>query len=88
MFILMGASDLFFPADKVQLEEERRLFYVAVTRCKQYLTISYSKDKPSLTRFVTELHPTLFTFNDPSTTYQETDNFRQSTSSNSVTSLD
>lgn len=83
---LMGASDLFFPADKLQLEEERRLFYVAVTRCKQYLTISYSKEKPSLTRFVTELHPTLFTFNDPSTTYKETDN-SDHTPSNSVTSL-
>lgn len=83
---LMGASDLFFPADKEQLEEERRLFYVAVTRCKQFLTISYSKDKLSLTRFVTELHPTLFTFNNPSVIYKETDN-SDFQISNSVTSL-
>lgn len=83
---LMGASDLFFPADKFQLEEERRLFYVAVTRCKEHLTISYSKDKPSLTRFVTELHPTLFTFNDPLITYKKTDN-NDHTFSYSVTSL-
>lgn len=71
---LMGASDIFFPADKLMLEEERRLFYVAVTRCKEHLTISYSKEKPSLTRFVTELHPTLFTFKNPSTVYKQADN--------------
>lgn len=61
---LMGASDLFFPADKQLLEEERRLFYVAVTRCKEKLMISYSKNEKYLTRFITELDPTLFTFNE------------------------
>lgn len=83
---LMGASDLFFPSDKEQLEEERRLFYVAVTRCKKFLTISYSKDKFSLTRFITELNKDLFTFNDPLTIYKETDN-NDYTQINSVTSL-
>ena len=47
------------PGDESEIEEERRLFYVAMTRAKRKLVISYVKEKngkdllPS--RFVSEL---------------------------------
>lgn len=72
--IIIGLSDGAFPhhksmEDKAQLEEERRLFYVAVTRAKQELamtfpikTISYEygeiTNKPSM--FLREVDPSLY----------------------------
>ncbi|MDR2734681.1 MAG: UvrD-helicase domain-containing protein [Spirochaetota bacterium] len=66
---LTGAEEGVFPhhhsleesADR--LEEERRLFYVAVTRAKRFLTISYAEERRSymgvsqhnISRFVTEI---------------------------------
>jgi DNA helicase-2/ATP-dependent DNA helicase PcrA len=71
---LIWAADGKFPSartlrDQVALEEERRLFYVAITRAKDLLHVCYpimDKDytrmsvvqRPS--RFVTELDPNLF----------------------------
>ena len=52
---LMGFNDQFFPSDKTQIEEERRLFYVAVTRCKDDLFVSYSGKRKYLSRFVVEV---------------------------------
>ncbi|GAB6072715.1 3'-5' exonuclease [Venenivibrio stagnispumantis] len=45
-----------FPAgkslyDKTQLEEERRLFYVAVTRAKEILFLSYAKNRAGFSAF-------------------------------------
>lgn len=64
---LMDATDNYFPRDKspVSIEEERRLFYVAVTRAKQYCYISFSNLKDQavrVTRFVSELPRNLFAF--------------------------
>jgi len=72
--IIIGLSDGAFPhhksmEDKAQLEEERRLFYVAVTRAKEELamtfpikTISYEYGeivtKPSM--FLREVDPSLY----------------------------
>jgi len=60
---VMAANEGVIPYKKAQIEdeieEERRLFYVAMTRAKRQLTISYTKEKngkavkPS--RFVGEL---------------------------------
>lgn len=57
---LMGASTLYFPCkvsdhpvidslnkDYNKFEEERRLLYVALTRAKRYLHISYASKKPT-----------------------------------------
>ena len=58
---IIGMNDNFFPSRKDQesIDEERRLFYVAVTRCKKDLVITHSKTQP-ITRFITELDSSLF----------------------------
>nr|QFG73775.1 MAG: UvrD-like helicase C-terminal domain protein [Megaviridae environmental sample] len=50
---ILGLDDDHFPSDKTQIEEERRLFYVAVTRARKHLYMMYSSNKPS--RFLREL---------------------------------
>ena len=64
---LVGLEDHILPHDKREglneIEEERRLFYVAITRAKQHLTLSmsrnrkrYGKDTPSIpSRFLFEI---------------------------------
>lgn len=60
---ILGANEGLMPYKKAQLpeeiEEERRLFYVAMTRAKEELTVSYVKKKNgkdmSPSRFVNEL---------------------------------
>lgn len=60
---LIGANEGSIPYKKaknsIQIEEERRLFYVAMTRAKEILKISYVKQKNgksiSTSRFVQEL---------------------------------
>lgn len=61
---LVALEDTIIPHEKsVQLEEERRLMYVAITRAKKYLTLSmsrqrkrYGKDEPaSPSRFLFEI---------------------------------
>lgn len=43
--ILMGLSKMEFPSPRTKnIEEERRLFYVAVTRAKEHLTITHAKE--------------------------------------------
>ncbi len=46
---VMGLSDTVLPHSRaindLELEEERRLFYVATTRAKEYLYLTYSKQK-------------------------------------------
>lgn len=62
---IIGCDDKFFPSgkDDDKIEEERRLFYVGVTRPKYYLHLSLSSSKsPILSRFITELDPNLFQF--------------------------
>lgn len=59
---IMGMSDTFFPSkkDEISIEEERRLFYVAITRCKSELIMTYSGKKKYITRFISELDQKLF----------------------------
>ncbi|MCP5492615.1 MAG: UvrD-helicase domain-containing protein [Chlamydiales bacterium] len=64
---LVGLEDHILPHDKREglneIEEERRLFYVAITRAKEHLTLSmsrnrkrYGKDTPSIpSRFLFEI---------------------------------
>ena len=50
------AIELDTSEDNREVEEERRLFYVAMTRAKEKLTISYSKEKSSeRSRFLNEI---------------------------------
>jgi hypothetical protein len=55
---LVRMNDEVFPQQKDEdgILQERRLFYVAVTRARKSLTISYSRNQKSLSRFVREIH--------------------------------
>ncbi len=55
---LVRMNDEVFPQQKDEdsVLQERRLFYVAVTRARKTLTISYSRNSKSLSRFVREVH--------------------------------
>ncbi len=43
---LIGVSEGLFPSDENSIDEERRLFYVGVTRAKRHVSLSY-RQKPS-----------------------------------------
>ncbi|NDE15720.1 ATP-dependent helicase [bacterium] len=55
---LVRMNDEVFPQQKDEdsVLQERRLFYVAVTRARRTLTITYSRHERSLSRFVREIH--------------------------------
>jgi len=55
---LVRMNDEVFPQQKDEdsVLQERRLFYVAVTRARRHLTITYSRHERSLSRFVREIH--------------------------------
>lgn len=55
---LVRMNDEVFPQkkDEDSILQERRLFYVAVTRARKTLTITYSRTEKSLSRFVREIH--------------------------------
>jgi hypothetical protein len=57
-------NDEVFPQQKDEdgVMQERRLFYVAVTRAKSTLTFTYSRNERSLSRFVREIHRPLLIF--------------------------
>mmetsp|Transcript_15578 Transcript_15578/g.41945 ORF Transcript_15578/g.41945 Transcript_15578/m.41945 type:complete len:906 (+) Transcript_15578:193-2910(+) len=60
---IIGCNEGFFPVlrameDDVALEEERRVFYVALTRCKRSLFLSALCDRPR-SRFIEDLGITL-----------------------------
>jgi DNA helicase-2/ATP-dependent DNA helicase PcrA len=65
---LVGLEDHIIPHEKslkdTGLEEERRLFYVAITRAKQYLTLSMSKMRKR-TRKEENSNPSRFLFEIP-----------------------
>jgi len=65
---LIGMNDEYFPTKKnpEAIEEERRLFYVAVTRCKNKLILTYGKSA-GICRFIDELPSNLFVKSDKST---------------------
>jgi hypothetical protein len=55
---LVRMNDEVFPQQKDEdgVLQERRLFYVAVTRARRTLTFTYSRHERSLSRFVREVH--------------------------------
>jgi len=65
---LIDCNDQKFPSetDKISLQEERRLFYVATTRAKQYLYFFFCRSKKDqrvqLTRFLQEIDNKLYKF--------------------------
>ena len=52
--IVAGVDKGVFPSSRSPIEEERRLFYVAITRAKNRLVICYSRMEPSV--FVEDRH--------------------------------
>ena len=65
----IGCDDDAIPSkkDNLSLEEERRLFYVATTRAKEYLYISFAKKRqkiPFITRFIQEIPTSCYDFPD------------------------
>lgn len=56
--IMTGMSDDFFPQSKKTTEiiNERRLFYVGITRARHRLYFTYSGDFPKISRFVSEIN--------------------------------
>ena len=62
---VVGMEERLFPSSMAELEEERRLFYVAITRAQRYLTLSYaharfmfgSTSYNEQSRFINEINP-------------------------------
>ena len=61
---LVRMNDEVFPQqkDEENVLQERRLFYVAVTRARRTLTFTYSRQERSLSRFVREIHRPLLSW--------------------------
>ena len=55
---LVRMNDEVFPQQKDEegVLQERRLFYVAVTRARRFLSLSYSRNPKSLSRLIREIH--------------------------------
>jgi len=83
---LLGMNDNYFPSRKDinNINEDRRLFYVAVTRCKKQLIITHSATFP-ISRFITELDQKLFEYDKLSQNINKT--VDDISYDNSVTSL-
>jgi superfamily I DNA and RNA helicase len=84
---LISANDDKFPAeiDKISIQEERRLFYVALTRAKKYLHISFTS--PHITRFIKEIDQTHYNFMDFKPSYFDSIDQRNKKYINDVTGL-
>ena len=63
VFVIHMNDDI-FPSSKKKEDvvNERRLFYVAVTRARKELTFSYTNDERNLSRFIREIPSTLLTY--------------------------
>jgi hypothetical protein len=85
---LVGMNNSYFPNPKSEIEEERRLFYVAVTRAKYNLVITLNKND-SVSNLLLELSENLFikdfTFNELSSIQNSLPNEKQA--ENSVTKI-
>lgn len=89
---IIDCNDSNFPSetDKLSVQEERRLFYVATTRAKQYLYYSFCGDNKNnkiqkLTRFVQELDKNLYNFVNYDKKYYSYDDYRSVKWVNGVT---
>ena len=79
-----GLEDELIPSDRGQTEEERRLFYVAMTRARKNLFLSsvkrrnrglWQEMRPS--RFITELDKDLYSYRDLSYIYTKNSTFKK-----------
>lgn len=86
---LVSCNDDKFPSDtdSIAIQEERRLFYVAVTRAKKYLEISFTN--MTVSRFISEVNidDGLYNFINYKSIYTKHNNNRGSKLKNSVSSL-
>jgi UvrD-like helicase C-terminal domain/UvrD/REP helicase N-terminal domain len=85
---VMSCNDDKFPSETtpIKLQEDRRLFYVAVTRAKRYLNLSFIRNK-SVTRFIGELDKSLYRFDDTEDRYFKYSDDRNIKFKNGVTQL-
>lgn len=62
---ILSCNDDKFPSETtpVKIQEDRRLFYVAVTRAKRYLNLSFTSK--TISRFIGELDKNLYVFDKP-----------------------
>ena len=84
---VIQCEDAKFPSeiDPISIEEERRLFYVAITRPRMHLEITFISD--SLSRFVTELPVELYHFPKYDKKYMEVNNKRNIKFETAITKL-
>ncbi|CAH6421474.1 UvrD DNA helicase [uncultured virus] len=84
ILFVIDLDDTKFPSetDKLSIQEERRLFYVAITRAKQYIYLFFcgnSKENnqvPKLTRFIQEIKLDFYKFINYDKKFYSYDNFR------------
>lgn len=84
---LISCNDDKFPSeiDKISIQEERRLFYVCITRAKKYLHISFTNK--TISRFIAEIPLEYFNFINFKTSYFNFQNYRNQKYKNDVTGL-
>lgn len=84
---MISCNDDKFPSelDKISIQEERRLFYVSITRAKTYLHISFTNK--TISRFVYEIPLNYLNFINFSADYFKFDNHRNIKYKNDVSSL-
>ena len=81
---IINADDKHFPSetDKTSIAAERRLWYVAITRCKTHLHITFcnqnskNKQPTKLTRFVQEIDPKYYNFVNSNKIHYSYDDYR------------
>jgi len=84
---LIDVDDKIFPSDcdDIGIQEERRLLYVAVTRAKTFLQISFTTN--NISRFFGEINRELYTFPEYKNSYFEINNKRSFQTKTKVTEL-
>jgi len=87
VIFLISCEDKYFPSqiDKISIQEERRLFYVAITRPKNILYISFTSNHVS--RFIHEIDSNLYNFLNFNQSFFQYDHKRNQKFINSVTEI-
>lgn len=84
---LIDLDDKIFPSDcdDIGIQEERRLLYVAVTRAKRFLEISFTSN--TISRFIGEISQNLYDFPEYKKSYFDISNRRNILTKTKVTEL-
>jgi len=84
---IIDLDDKIFPADcdDIGIQEERRLLYVAITRAKLYLELSFTTN--TISRFISELPKDVYEFPNFKNSYFDFDNKRSVQIKTKVTEL-